>query len=213
MAPFRHTRRRRYALDCAVVSLLVTALLGACGPPETGEEPAAESREPDPAPSPGSSSPSGPAEAETFEDMWQGVGTITAPPEAVFQNVLEVDGLPEGVRDLQGGGYAWQGYTIRLRFRAPTRVVRDLVDGWDETACTELPEEMHAEAPRSRIPHPVDEGVTLATFEPPWDPPIAGSSSRCWRREGFENSMSHRADHYLLRNGESGRVYFFGFGS
>ncbi len=44
--------------------------------------------------------------------------TSTSPDEAY--RALIANPIPAAVTDLQGGGTTWQGYSIALRFRAPS---------------------------------------------------------------------------------------------
>ncbi len=120
--------------------------------------------------------------------------------DEAFRSLL-VDPVPASIKDLQGSGDTWQGYSIYLRFKATDELIKTLVTQgyhpakWDEMKSRfELPSEFKS------------------IFKPDWAPESI-STKECYEMDNVKNGWTHQGTHYLVLDRASGTVYFYGIGA
>ncbi len=120
--------------------------------------------------------------------------TSTSPHEAY--RALIANPIPMAVADLQGGGTTWQGYSISLRFRAPSL----------ESAGFTRPPYVQADCGRvytALMAHPLDP----SPFSPRWQIPQAGNPV-CLEWSELSNDWTSLGNHSVLYL--DGWVFFMG---
>ncbi len=123
-----------------------------------------------------------------------GPGSLNTPQE-MFQHVIR-NPIPPSVKNLQGIGDTWQGYSLYLRFTASDADIDSLVAGgyrpvaWEKIAF------------RFALPTGYDR------FKPSWDPD-AIATKECYEADGMLNSWGN-GFHYLAIDRRTGTVYFYG---
>ncbi len=123
--------------------------------------------------------------------------TNTSPVNAY--RALIADPIPAGVTDLQGGGLTWQGYTIRLRFRAPSLERAGFAQPPYQSAdCSRLESELRSD--------PFDP----SPFDPEWKIPDGGDPI-CLEWHELSNDWTTLGNHLVMYVG--GWVFFDGGGS
>ena len=107
--------------------------------------------------------------------------------------------VPAEVRDLQGGGTTWQGYSIYLRFRAPSLEAAGFQSPPFESAdCERVARGM-------LLPESLD-----SPFAPAWAPSVE-TDAQCLQLHELTNEWTHLGTHRVLFSG--GWVHFAGFGA
>jgi hypothetical protein len=123
--------------------------------------------------------------------------TSTSPHEAY--RALIASPIPTVVTDLQGGGTTWQGYSISLRFRAPSL----------ESAGFTQPPYVRADCAHvytDLMANPLDP----SPFVPQWQIPEAGNPV-CLKWSELSNDWTTLGNHSALH--VEGWVFFVGRGS
>jgi len=124
-------------------------------------------------------------------------GTEIAPNqifEALFQRPV-----PDAVRNLQASGTTWQGYSIYLRFQAPSFTVAGITSPpYENVECADIQSYLG-------LPAEID-----SQFSPGWSVPSTESGS-CLGAHELSNGWTKSGSHYLMKSGEW--VHFVGFGS
>ena len=123
--------------------------------------------------------------------------TNLSPAEA-FQALI-ADPVPAAVRDLQGGGLTWQGYSISLRFRAPSLESAGFSQPpYRQVDCAQLKSRMKTNA------------FDPSPFVPEWKIPETGTPT-CLEWRELSNAWTTLGDHRVLY--VDGWVFFVGGGS
>lgn len=122
---------------------------------------------------------------------------VDLPPGEIFEALFSRP-LPEVVEDLQTAGRHWQGYSIYLRFRAPSLAAAGVTSPpYQPVDCSEIRFQFI-------IPPTIH-----STFSPFWYPPGAGDGV-CFRARDIENDWTKLGSHFVMKSGEW--VHFSGFG-
>lgn len=119
-------------------------------------------------------------------------------PREMFEHLIQ-EPLPPGVRNLEGVGDTWQGYSIYLRFQASQEFIDSLI------AADYRPATWTKIASKFKLPKGYDE------FEPGWKPD-AIDKKECYQAD-VSNDWTGNGTHYLLIDRETGTVYFYGVGA
>lgn len=123
--------------------------------------------------------------------------TATSPDDAF--RALIADPIPSVVSDLQGGGTTWQGYSIALRFRAPSLEAAGFKQPpYKSKDCAEIHSSI---AVSSFEPSP---------FDPAWEIPTSGTPV-CLVWHELSNTWTTLGNHSVLF--VDGWVFFVGRGS
>jgi hypothetical protein len=119
-------------------------------------------------------------------------------PREMFEHLIQKL-VPASVRNLQGVGDTWQGYSIYLRFNASEEFIDSLIAaGYKPAAWSEV-------ASHFKLPKGYDK------FEPGWTPD-AIEQKECYEAE-VSNDWTGTGTHYLLIDRSTGTVYFYGVGA
>jgi hypothetical protein len=122
--------------------------------------------------------------------------TSTSPEEAY--RALIANPIPATVTHLQGGGTTWQGYSISLRFRAPSL---------ESAGFTQPP---YRQVDCARLdPNVITNTFAPSPFTPEWNIPETGSP-RCLKWSELSNDWTTLGNHSVLY--VEGWVFFVGRG-
>jgi hypothetical protein len=128
---------------------------------------------------------------------WRTTGKTS---QELFEGLIEKP-IPSDIKNLQGSGFIWQGYSVWLRFVANEKFPEKLLkEGYTEnpwkdnqTHFNELPKELSKR------------------FTPPWAPEKI-EKKRCFMKH-LKNGWTHDGTHYFIFDQETHEVYFFGGGT
>lgn len=127
------------------------------------------------------------------------IETSLTSPQVMFENLIEKP-VPSHIRNLEGGGYTWQGYSVYLRFIANDGFVKKLQD------------EGYVEEPWEKMKFETELPDALRTkFSVPWTPAEV-KKKRCFRK-AIKNDWTHDGMHYFLFDEDTKTVYFYGIGA
>jgi hypothetical protein len=119
-------------------------------------------------------------------------------PQAAYRALI-ADPIPAAVTDLQGGGTTWQGYSIALRFRAPSLESAGFTQPpYVPADCARIQSELTAS--------PLDP----SPFIPEWQVP-EGRNPTCLRWSELSNDWTKLGNHSVLY--AEGWGFFMGRGS
>ena len=112
---------------------------------------------------------------------------------------LIISPVPNSVHDIQAAGTSWQGYSVYMRFRAPSLAAAGITEPpYVTTECDQI-------SARLVLPDHL-----RSSFTPAWL--VDGSDHNiCSRADEVENVWTTLGGHYLMRIGDW--VYFYGSGS
>ncbi len=120
-------------------------------------------------------------------------------PQEMFQYTIQ-NPIPGSVKNLQGVGDTWQGYSIYLRFNASKADIDALIaQGFKPATWASI-------SYRFKLPPGYDR------FTPDWDP-ASISTKECYELSNVKNGWTHSGTHYLVIDRSSGIVYFYGIGA
>ncbi len=131
----------------------------------------------------------------SFESRRSGT---SIPVDELFETLIGRP-VPADVIELQGAGTTWQGYSIYLRFRAPSL----------EAAGFASPPYEPADCSRVIRILPLPESID-SPFAPAWSPSL-GPDATCLEAHELVNEWTGSATHRVLQAG--GWVHFVGIGS
>jgi hypothetical protein len=130
------------------------------------------------------------------------IGESANTPTEMFEYIIEKP-VPPTVRNLEGGGCTWQGYSIYLRFTADAGFSKRLIaDGFKETDWKSIG--FHFKLPETNFKF-------KEKFSTPWNPRSI-KHKRCFEKE-VTNSWTHSGTHYFVVDEDRGAVYFYGVGA
>lgn len=128
-------------------------------------------------------------------------GEYAGTPQEAYVALFEPDEVDDRVEQLQGGGTAWQGYKLYLRFRAPQSVVDGLVDDYEVDAnCRRF---------RGRLTGSRDPSEFVSN----WEPGELSESGTCWLQREVKNGWTEHGNHHLHWNPDTRWVHFVGLGA
>ena len=120
-------------------------------------------------------------------------------PQEMFRYTIH-DPIPSSIRNLEGVGDTWQGYSIYLRFQASRADIGLLIAfGYKPVKCSAI-------ADLFALPKGYNH------FKPSWQPNVL-SDKQCYQVNNVKNSWTHSGSHYLAIEQKSGTVYFRGIGA
>ena len=128
-----------------------------------------------------------------------GSGRAANTPKEMFQYTIR-NPIPASVKNLQGVGDTWQGYSLYLRFNASDADIDSLI------AQGFKPATWQSIASRFKLPAGYDR------FTPKWNP-ASIAAKQCYKLDNVQNGWTHSGAHYLVIDRSTGTVYFYGVGA
>jgi len=120
-------------------------------------------------------------------------------PQEMFRYTIQ-DPISSSIKNIEGVGDTWQGYSIYLRFQASKPDVDSILgSAYKPVNCSTI-------SSRFELPKGYDR------FKPPWNPKIT-NSTQCYEANGIQNSWTGSGSHYLMFDRKRGIIYFRGIGA
>ena len=120
-------------------------------------------------------------------------------PEEMFQYVI-MNPIPASVKNLQGVGDTWQGYSLYLRFTAAMHDIDAVIaEGFQ-------PVEWKSISSWFVLRPGYDK------FSPAWHPE-AIAKRECYEMDNVSNDWTGSGSHYMVIDRGTGTVYFYGVGA
>jgi hypothetical protein len=121
-------------------------------------------------------------------------------PRKAYENLIQ-NPVPGFVKNLEGGGYTWQGHCIYLQFTANKDFIKWLSeDGYKQTTWAEI-------SGQFALPDDIVE-----YFSSPWLPGTV-QNGLCLKKDNLANAWTHSGSHYVIVDTATYVVYFVGIGS